>query len=331
MNTGPIDIHTHVVPESFPEMPGRDAGAYWPSMAAQSCGHNIMIDGRVYRKVDNRCWNCDRRQSDMAESRIGVQVLSPMPELFSYWMEIGHAKTLIRYINEYTAKRVADGQGQFVGLAGVPLQDVPAAIDELLYAKKELGMAGVEIGTNVNGKPLGHPDFEPFFAAAASAGAAIFVHPIRPAGMDRLIGPPNLEQLVAFPGETGLCAMSLITSGLMTKYPDLRIAFSHGGGTLNALLPRIAHGRQCFPKVQALLSESPVETARKFFFDTLVYDLPTLRRLIEVFGDTQLCVGTDYPFDIKEDDPVGMIEKLEIEPDARERLLMKNARRWLGI
>jgi len=299
-------------------------------MVAQGCSHNILIDGRVYRKVDNRCWNCERRQSDMTESRTGVQVLSPMPELFSYWMEIGHAKTLVRYINEYTAKLVAEGDGKFVGLAGVPLQDVHAAIDELMYTRIDLGMAGVEIGTNVNGKPLGDPEFEPFFAAAASVGAAIFVHPIRPAGMERLIGPPNLEQLVAFPGETGLCAMSLITSGIMRKFPDLRIAFSHGGGTLSMLLPRLAHGRQRFPKVQALLNENPIETARKFFYDTLVYDEATLRRLIDVFGDTQLVIGTDYPFDIKEDDPVGMIEKLGLEPEARERLLTQNARRWLA-
>ncbi|MGI4815139.1 MAG: amidohydrolase family protein [Janthinobacterium lividum] len=328
---GAVDVHTHFVPERFPAYAGSAAVPSWPSMErAGGCHHNVMIAGKVFRKVHCRCWDDGLRRTEMGEQGIGMQVLSPMPELLSYWMDSAPAAQLLRYINTQIADLVARGAGHYAALAAVPLQDVDAAIAELDFAMHTLGLAGVEIGSNINGVAIGDSRFEPFFAAAESLGAAIFVHPLRAAGKERLIGPPMLEQVLAFPGEIGLSAASMVTGGMMARHPRLRIAFSHGGGTLNTLLPRLEHAYRAFPALRELLTEVPADTVRRFFFDTLVYDASMLRRVLEVIGDEQVMLGTDYPFDIRETDPLGRLAELALPAATVARITHRNAQRWLG-
>lgn len=326
-----IDIHTHVVPETFPAYAGRRVDAAWPSTApAQACHRHVMLKGAVYRTVSDRAWDVAARCADMDAQRVGRQVLSPMPELLSYWLDADDGAALCRYLNEQIATMVLRAPARFFGLGAVPLQDVERAIVELEHAVRTLGLAGVEIGTNVEGVVLGDPSLEPFFAAAEQLGAAIFVHPLRPSGMDRLVGPPLLQQVLAFPGEGGLAAASLITAGTLERHPALRIALSHGGGTLAALLPRLRHGWATFPALRDRLAADPAETARRFWIDSLVYEGETLRRLLDRFGDTQVTVGSDFPFAIADKDPVGRIEALGLDAMAQARLLCGNALRWLG-
>lgn len=329
---GAVDVHTHFVPADFPDCPGESARRHWPSMSqAGQCGHkHVMIDGRNFRTVTPQCWDADIRLADMHKMGVGHQVVSPMPELLSYWMSPADARVLLRNVNEQISELVRSQPDAFTGLCAVPLQDVDVAIDELDYAIGRLGLAGVEIGTNIGGVPIGHPSLDPFFAAAARLGAAVFVHPIRPAGVERLVGPPMLEQAVAFPGETGLAAVSAITADLLGRHPGLRLGFSHGGGTLAALLPRLRHARGAFPALAKVLADDPYEHARRFFYDTLVYDGPTLARLIDVFGASQLMVGTDYPFAIMEHEPLARLGELEAGADLSAALRRDNALRFIG-
>jgi len=213
----------------------------------------------------------------------------------------------------------------------VPLQDVDMAIQELGRVVGELGMAGVEIGSNINGKPIGHPDFAPFFEAAQSMEAAIFVHALRPAGMDRLVGPPALEQALAFPGEIGLSAASMITSGRLAALPNLRIAFSHGGGSLPVLVARLEHAWTCMPPIQNALKHSPRAVARQMFVDDLVYDEASIHHLIYTYGVGQVMVGTDDPFVIMDRDPAQRVERLQLSAEHRQALRQDNAMRWLAL
>lgn len=253
-----------------------------------------------------------------------------MPELLSYWMDPDDGAAMCRYLNDMIAKMVVEAPRSFFGLGAVPLQDIPLAIRELDRLVHELGLAGVEIAGNVNGKVIGHPDFLAFFEAAAGWGASVFVHPLRPAGMDRLIGPAALEQVLAFPGETGLAAASLITGGTLARLPGLRIAFSHGGGTLSALLPRLQHAWNTLSPVRSSLEDEPDRMARRLFFDDLVYDAPTIHRLMDVFGSTQILIGSDYPFAIMDEEPVARLESLGLSGDTLALLGSGNALRWLG-
>lgn len=329
---GLIDVHTHVVPQSFPAYVGRHLDAPWPSMApAPACHQHVMVSGSVYRTVSHQCWDCAVRQADMDLRQVGRQVLSPMPELLSYWLAPEDGAAMCRYLNEVIATMVADHPARFVGLGAVPLQDVSLAIHELDVAVHRLGLAGVEIGGNINGSVIGDPRFLPFFEAAADWDAAVFVHPLRPSGMDRLAGPAALEQVLAFPGETGLAAASMITGGTLARLPKLRIAYSHGGGSLSMLLPRLQHAWQSLPHVRDALPADPMQAARRMFYDDLVYDADTIHRLIQVFGSSQVMVGTDYPFSIMDNDPVGRLRSLALPDDVIQQLRSGNARRWLGL
>jgi aminocarboxymuconate-semialdehyde decarboxylase len=327
-----IDAHSHVVPEHLPEFPGPERPALWPSMAPATPGHrNVMIAGQVFRTVSDRCWDETRRCDDMTAAGIARQVLSPMPELLSYWLPAAPAALLIRSLNEDIARICAARPEHFLGLGAVPLQDVGLAIAELDRILHVQGLAGVEIGTNVNGLPIGAPQFEPFFAAAESWGAAVFVHPLKACGVDRLVGPPVLEQILAFPAETALAAASLITGGTLARHPRLRIALSHGGGAFATVAARLHHAWRLIPALQEQVASPPMELARRFYFDSLVYDPTVLHQQIELFGATQTMVGTDYPFIIQEADPCGCIDRLCTDEPTRTLLLRDNARRWLGL
>ncbi|MCK9283837.1 MAG: amidohydrolase [Rhodocyclaceae bacterium] len=327
-----IDVHTHVVPENFPAYAGRKAGVPWPSMVpAHSCHRHVMIGGGIFRTVSDKCWDGGGRIVDMEALGIERQVLSPMPELLSYWLDVDDAAVLMRHINEQIATMVAAHPHRFSGLGGVPLQGIDQAIAELDHLCNTLGLSGVEIGTNINGIPIGEAQFEPFFAAAETMGAAIFVHPLRPCGMDRLVGPAALEQVLAFPCETGLAAASLITGGTLARHPRLRIALSHGGGSFSALAARLEHAWNVFPNLRTNIPAAPLELARSFYFDNLVYNPSVLRHQIEMFGIRQTMIGSDYPFVIQETAPMAKIRDLGFDPPAEALLLRENALRWLGL
>ena len=327
-----IDVHAHVVPENFPAYIGSKVPADWPSMApAQACHRHVMIAGKVYRTVSDRCWEPARRLQDLPAMGLALQVLSPMPELLSYWMAPADAQQLLRYLNDQTAAMVSRGEGRLAGLGAVPLQDIDLAIRELEYVVKVLGFPGVEIGSNVNGVPVGAPALDPFFEACEALGACVFVHALRPAGMDRLVGPAALQQVLAYPGDVGLAAASVITSSLPVRRPKLRIAFSHGGGTLASLLPRLQAGWEVFSALGDALQAAPRVQAGRLFYDTLVFDTPTLRHLAATFGDTQLMLGTDHPFHFHDRTPVERTEAAGFDAATAARLVHRNAERFLGL
>lgn len=326
-----VDIHTHVVPASLPPYLSAVADIPWPSVEHVDCCHaRVMVSGKPYRDIEDSCWNAARRVEEMTEMGISRQVLSPMPELLSYWLPAEDARRLGRHINEQIAAMVAEAPDRLVGFGMVPLQSTALAVEELMHLTGTLGLKGIEIGTNVEGKPIGHPDFAPFFAAAEAQGVPIFVHPLRPAGMDRLVGPPVLEQVVAFPCETAFAIASLMTSGLIAKHPKLRIAFSHGGGAFGQMLPRLQHAWSLAPGLQKAMPQSPRELARMLFYDTLVYDPTALRFLIDQFGIDQILIGTDYPFAIMEKQPVGRLQEIGLRAGDIGKIAHENALRFLG-
>ena len=326
-----IDIHTHVVPENFPPYAGKGRDVPWPAMAeAHACHRHVMISGKVYRTVSDGCWSVARRIEDMGAMQVARQAISPMPELLSYWLPLGDARALIRFLNEEIARMIEAAPGRFVGLGAVPLQDVDCAVSELQHMMKTLKFAGVEIASHVNGTSIGDPRFEPFFAEAEKIGAAVFVHALRPAGQERIVGP-FIEQAVCFPGDIALAAASMITGGIGMRHPRLRIAFSHGGGAMSMLLPRLVHAWKVLPKAKEALPESPAQTAKRFFYDDLVFEPRAVRFLVETFGASQIVLGTDYPFAMGEKDPLATLRASGLDPQTLTAITSLNARRFLGL
>jgi aminocarboxymuconate-semialdehyde decarboxylase len=326
-----IDIHTHIVPENFPPYAGKGKNVPWPSMVeAHACHKHVMISGKQYRTVSDGCWSVPRRIQEMSAMRVNRQALSPMPELLSYWLPLDDAKVLIRYLNEQIAEMIALAPERFVGLGAVPLQDVDSAVRELEFVAKDLKFSGVELASHVNGVSIGDARFEPFFAAAERLGAAIFVHALRPAGQERIVGAFP-EQAVCFPGDVALACASMITGGIATRHPKLRIAFSHGGGTMSILMPRLVHAWNVFPKAKESLPESPATIARRFYYDELVFDPEAVKFLIQQFGASQIVVGTDYPFALGDSKPVGTLERAALDIATMTAITSSNAKRFLGL
>lgn len=326
-----IDTHAHVIPAEFPRYMGSSVPVDWPSMAqAHACHRHVMISGKVYRTVSDLCWDTGKRLADFAAMGIDLQVISPMPELLSYWLNAADAQQLLRYLNDQIAAMVAESGGQLAGLGAVPLQDVDMAIAELEHVVNVLGFPGVEIGSNINGRPVGAPEFDPFFEACEALGACVFVHALRPAGMARLIGPAPLQQVLGYLGDVGLAAASVLTTNLMVRRPGLRMGFSHGGGTLASLLPRLQQGWRVFTALKDSMAASPLEQARKLYYDTLVFDAATLQHLVSLFGASQLMIGTDYPFNFHDPRPVVSIDTAGFDEPTRQALLQGNAKRFLG-
>lgn len=327
-----IDIHTHIVPENFPAYTGRPAFIPWPSMCHDGCGHaRMMVSGKLFRSVSEAAWSGQRRISDMKEMGLARQVISPMPELLSYWFDAEDAHILLRHVNAEIAAMVALDEEHFIGMGAVPLQDMDMAIRELRYNKEVLGLRAVEVGSNVNGVAVGSPQFEPFFEAAVDLDVAVFVHALRAAGRDRLVGPPVLEPIIAFPCEIAMAAAGFITSGILTRHPKLRIAFSHGGGALVTMLSRMEHFWKALPKFGDLLTESPRATARRAFYDLTVFDPALVRQLVDAFGLEQLLIGTDYPFRGHENAPLQLMRDAGLTETDVSIIAEKNARRYIGL
>ena len=330
-----IDVHAHVVPSEFPAYLGTKVPADWPSTVSAPtanglCHRHVMIAGKTYRTVSEKCWSVTHRLADLPGMGLSRQAISPMPELLSYWMSATDAAPLLRYLNEQIATMAGESGGVLIGMGAVPLQDIDLAITELRYVVETLGFAGVEIGSNVNGTPIGDPRFAPFFEACEALDASVFVHALKPTGMERLVGPAPLQQVLAYPTDVGLAAASVITTNLLLRRPGLRIAFSHGGGTLSSLLPRLQQGWGVFPALREQIEVAPVEQAQRLFFDTLVFDPSTLEHLVGQFGASQLLVGTDYPFNFHEAAPLAKIACARFDDDVVDQLTHGNARRFLA-
>ena len=326
-----IDVHCHVVPAEFPAAPPSCAVEKWPRMDDRANGQRaMMVGGREMRVVDNRAWDAARRAADMDGEAVGMQAISPMPELLSYWIDAQAALTMARYINRTIAEIVQAAPERFVGLGMVPLQDPQLAAQELAALRRDHGLVGVEIGSNILGKSPGDPFFDPFFSEAERLDLAIFVHALHPTMTDRLVGPPMVAPYVAFPTDIGLAGASLITGRVLEKFPRLRIGLSHGGGTLAMFLPRLETGWQKLPALKKAFA-SPTEAARKLYYDNVVFDKKLLRHLIEVYGDTQVFVGSDYPFTAGQTDSAAMFEGIGLSPAQLDRLRGGNAARFLNL
>ena len=329
-NLRAIDVHTHIVPQKFPAYTGVGRNIAWPSMApAHACHCHVMIQGSVYRTVHQGAWLPDERVGEMDKREVGVQCLSPMPELLSYWLPAADGQVLIRFLNDEIARMVSRHPARFTGLGAVPLQDLDLALRELEYIMGALKFPGIEIASHVNGVSIGDARFEPFFAACEKLGACVFVHALRPAGQDRIVGNVA-EQVICFPGDIGLAAASMVTGGMAERHPNLRLAFSHGGGVFSILLARLTHAWKLMPKLRELMPQEPGVYARRFFYDTILFDPSALRHVIHTFGASQVVVGSDYPFNMGDPDPVNTVNAAGLDAATVRALLYENAERFLG-
>jgi aminocarboxymuconate-semialdehyde decarboxylase len=328
-----VDIHTHLLPADLPRFAERYGyGGFITLDHHASCRARMLRDdGKFFREIESNCWDPARRLTECDTAGVTLQVLSTVPVMFSYWAKPEHGLDLSRFLNDHLASVVQGSPRRFAGLGTVPLQDVALAVRELERCVRKLKLAGVQIGSHVNGINLGDPLLFPFFEAAAELDAAVFVHPWDMLGGTRM-EKYWLPWLVGMPTEVALAITTLLFSGTLEKLPRLRLAFAHGGGAFPGTFGRLQHGFEARPDLVAVDNPKPPrDYLGRFWVDSLVHDAETLRFIVKLFGPHKVALGSDYPFPLGEDRPGTLIESLtDLQPAVREGLLWRNALEWLG-
>ncbi len=326
-----VDFHTHIISSEFPNLAAEYGDDRFPVFQKScSCGAEIMVKGKTFRKITDQTWDPEKRIEDMDKEGVDIQVLSPIPVTFSYWSSPEACLKLARSQNDFIASVVKKYPDRFVGMGTVPLQSVELAIGEMDRAVNELGLRGIQIGSNVNDRNFDHISLYPFFEAAAEMNVPLFVHPWATLGRERL-DKFNSMYTIGMPSETALAAGSIIMSGMLDKLPNLKVCFAHGGGALPYLLPRMDMGWEVWQDTRNTVNP-PSMYAKKLYYDSLVYDPINLKFMIERFGAKQIIAGSDYPFLLREK-PVGkVIDSLQDIPQEDIRLMLgQNALDFLGL
>jgi aminocarboxymuconate-semialdehyde decarboxylase len=324
-----IDIHTHIMPAQMPNWVQKFGYGDFIHLEHRNCKACMMKGDKLFRQVEPNCFDETERLKDMEATGVAVQVLSTIPVLFNYWAKPQDGLQTARFFNDHIADTVAKHPGRFIGLGTVPLQDVDMAIGEMERCVKELGMPGLEIGSNINGINLGDPRFFPFYEKAEQWGCALFVHPWE------MMGEQQMERywlpwLVGMPAETARAICSMIFGGVMQRFPRLRTAFAHGGGSFPFTIGRIEHGFNVRPDLVAIDNPvNPRDYIGKFWIDSLVHDPKALQYVVELMGESNICLGSDYPFPLGEHSPGALIETMQWGEGLKDKLLYKNARQWL--
>ncbi len=323
-----IDAHSHFVTEEcFHALSEHKDGRtiVRESSGPESGKWNI----RLFERIKDKLSDIPTRLRDMDKARVDVQILSPSPVMLYYWADSETGVTLSKLQNERISEICRQYPSRFIGIGTVPLQDVEKAIKELERLSKELDLKGVIISSNVNGTDLDDHVFFPFFERAESLNLLIFVHPHNTAGAERM-QRFYLTNLIGNPLDTTIAASRLIFSGLLEKLPGLKICFAHGGGHLPYIMGRIHHGYVVRPECKDEIKRSPWEYFGRVYFDTITHYLPALEYLVKTAGSDHVLMGTDYPYDMGDEDPVGFVRSLSIPEADKEKILDGNIRRLLG-
>lgn len=279
----------------------------------------------------------DRKMSDFGENiadlktaGMDVGIVQPTQTMFFYWAKPAAAADLTRMVNEYTAQGVSQHPEHLVGLATVPLQDVDLAVNELMYAVEELGLRGVVTGSNVNGHGFDEEQFQPFFKKVEEFDIPIFVHPNSPAGTER-IGKYYLVNFLGYPLESAALAAQLVFGGVLDRYPGLKICLSHAGGVLPFLIGRLEHGQSTRPEAGDNCKHPFSHYLRNFYVDTITFRADTLRFVLEIMPDGHVFMGTDYPYDMADTDPVGSVRAAVSDESVRRKVFGENLSAILGL
>ncbi|NDL56488.1 amidohydrolase family protein [Phytoactinopolyspora mesophila] len=327
-----VDAHAHLLPKDYPQ----DAPECFPRMESiQDSTDRHLVFGQMKFRAKDVFFEAERRVEAMDASGVDAEVVSPMPPLLRYDLPAADGLSLARHVNEFAAKLCSHDPERLIGLGMVPMQDPDTATAELA-AIMDAGLAGVEIASNVLDSSIGDEKFLPFFAEAERLGAAILVHAM-PAPTHRLPGSGMGTYVVGIEGM--LAAASLILGGTAAACPNLRISFSHAAGGLAMILPRAnyfwggAWNEEPRDLERAVMPDdgpSPLEYARRFYYDSMVFDRRTIRYLIDLLGADRLLVGSDFPAMPREEPAAKTLRSMGLPRDEWENIGWRNAFRWLG-
>jgi len=299
----------------------------------------LQVGNELTRDVNRRQLDLIRPKMDSIEIRIAdmdamgvdVQALSLSPYQLFHWVEGDLGTQAFQTINDDLAKVVADHPDRFVALGAVPMQDPAAAVTELRRCASELGFRGIEMATHIEGVEISSPQYDMFWEEVEQLGLMVFLHPTGFTEPRRLMDHYFINT-IGHPLEETICAGRLIFDGVMERFPALKFVFSHGGGFLPMYAGRFDHAYHAREDVRHGLPRPPSEYLSMFYFDTMVFEPDQIGFLVDKYGADHVLLGTDYPYDMGEDDPLGLLDRVEGLDDAdRDLIAGGNAARLLGL
>lgn len=322
-----FDVHAHVI---VPEITGDDA--WRPKVWTDDAGKQVVeLGGKQIRAAVQEFVDIDRILGAQDEAGVDKVLLCPWVPLLYYDADPQDGLTRARIQNEALSRLVRSHPDRVAALGAAPLQDPELAASEVHALMDEGVLRGVEVAASVRGVFLGDDRFEPFWEASEATGAFVFVHPTTRGFESPAFQDYYLWNTVANPLETATTAAHMVVAGVMERHPDLRVLLAHGGGALMAVRGRMRHAHGFQPQARARLRESPEDSIRRFYFDTLTHDGALLRALVEYVGHEHVLFGSDYPFDMGDARHARTVRGLELDPEVEAAILAGNAERLLGL
>lgn len=322
-----VDIHAHLNVAAA-EASLRQVMPDLPRGLPFSCPASDSVNQQMFASIGPKLNGVSERLMDMDRLGVDVQALSPNPGQYYYFAPPELGRDLARTINDGIADAVALAPDRLVGIGTVPLQETGMAIEEMRRAVRDCNIRGIEIGTNVNGRDLGGEEFRPFFAAAEELDILLFLHPLGFTQGERLSNH-YFNNLIGNPLESTIAVSHLIFDGVLDSYPGLKICVAHGGGYLPSYSGRMDHAFRAREDCHQHIAREPSSYLNQLWFDSLVFDRRQLDYLVDTYGADRICLGSDYPFDMAEPDPVGFVNQLDNA--AKAEVLGLNAARLLGL
>jgi len=333
VKTRAIDMHAHALITSAEEIARAQEG--WRREASeaarlggkQSSEHNQRLMQTVYLAGLTRV---EARIAAMDQMRLDVQAVSPVPTQYYYWAERDAAEKIVVAANEGIATLSASRPERLVGLGTVALQFPELAAEQLTHAMRDLHLKGVIVSTAINGVELADPRLEVFWTTAEQLSAVVFIHPMG-CSLGARLTPYYLSNVIGNPAETMVALAHLIFSGVFDRHPKLKVVAAHGGGYFPFYTARFDHGWRVRPEAHTC-ANPPSSYLKKIWFDSLVYEPEQFKYLIGRAGAANVVLGTDFPFDMGMDDPLGLLDAVAGLPDeARAQIRGLNASSLLGL
>jgi aminocarboxymuconate-semialdehyde decarboxylase len=316
-----FDVHAHIV------VTGHEP--WGPRVYRDEAGAQVVeFGGKQIRSAVAEFVDIEGILAALDAAGVERVLLSPWVPLLSYDVEPEEGLRRARIQNDALARLVGEHPDRVAALGALPLQDPELAARELPDVMGLL--SGVEVAASVRGVFLGDDRFEPFWEAAEETGALVFVHPTTRGFDSPAFQDYYLWNTVANPLETATTAAHMVVAGVMERHPELRVLLAHGGGALLAVRGRMRHAHGFQPQARSRLRESPEESMRRFYFDTLTHDESLLRALIEFAGPDRVLLGSDYPFDMGDPRQVDTVRGLGLAQEVEAAVLAGNAERILS-
>ena len=325
-----IDMHTHALSRRvnplIADVFDPKSNPYIRDMSPESATTDVE-QGKI---VPERMLNLDERRSTMKRMGVDVQVIAPAPAQQHYWADEERQVALSRVQNEDLAALAAQDSKRFVAMGTLPMRFPKRAIDEAVHSVETLGLRAFQIDSRVEALELSDPSFDPLYKRLAELRAPLFVHPLGFSHGQRL-SPFFMVNTVAQPLEETIAISHFILGGVLDRHPDLHVIIAHGGGFYPFYAGRFDHAWKARPEVRKLCPQAPSTYLTRFWYDTCVFDPVLIARLVETVGADRVMLGSDYPFDMGDDDPVGTFDKAGIKAADRKRVLHDNAARLFRI